>query len=162
MDKCLFWYRCTITSLIAFSLFSVAFGVLLKSPLVLLGLLPSLIFKPFALWLVSAFIEDIYDAIRKSIPATQLIVPLEIVGQDMFDSSSRSDTALLRQISSSSSAPNTATTSLGSYGREEMKKKTTVFLLNRQVSRDHSVDPDSIPRASEVVTLTRVRSLPPE
>lgn len=151
-----------------FSFLTIAFGVLLNSGIVVLGLLPSIIFKPFALWIVSGFIEHIYEDIRRSVP--QPILPVEVF--DTLDSATpgRSRSTSGRTGSSSGafarqSSTLTATTSIGStttngelYDRDEMKRKTTVFLLNKNARPQDGRS--GLPGANEYVTLTRIKSLP--
>jgi len=72
LEKCQIWQRFTISLLIAFTILTIAFGVLLSTALVILGLIPSLIYKPFAIWVVDGLIRDLKGHIGALFPTDSL------------------------------------------------------------------------------------------
>ncbi|ODM89454.1 hypothetical protein Ocin01_17228 [Orchesella cincta] len=61
LSYCLFWRGATITSLIVVGMLTLAFVTMVHDLILMLGYLPSLFSKPFSLWVVSAFIQELAE-----------------------------------------------------------------------------------------------------
>jgi len=59
LGRCLMWRGSSFATLTLFGLITMGFMVILKSPIIFLGFLPTLIFKPFAMWVVKGFIDEL-------------------------------------------------------------------------------------------------------
>jgi len=59
LGRCLMWRGSSIATLTIFGLITMGFMVTLKSLIIFLGFLPTLTFKPFALWVVKGFIDEL-------------------------------------------------------------------------------------------------------
>jgi len=87
LERSLLWQRFTISLLIGYTILTLAFGVLLSTLLVILALIPSLIFKPFAIWVVEGFVTDLRGLLMKSLaedPMTSLAGPEERKSTTVF------------------------------------------------------------------------------
>lgn len=61
LGRCLLWRGASIATLLLFGCMTIAFLAMMKSPSILLGFLPTLIFKPFGLWIVGGFISELRE-----------------------------------------------------------------------------------------------------
>ncbi len=55
----LLWRGSALATLALFGLVTISFVFMMKSATILLGFTPSLIFKPFAIWIVGGFIKEL-------------------------------------------------------------------------------------------------------
>lgn len=59
LGRCLLWRGSACATFGLFGLMTIAFVSMMKTPTIVLGFLPTLIFKPFALWVVGGFIKEL-------------------------------------------------------------------------------------------------------
>jgi len=109
LTYCLFWRGATITSLLVCGMLTLAFITMVHDLVPMLGYLPSLISKPFSLWIVNGFIVELGEL--RSFPFNTVGNNGEVI---------------------QGHPPAKPTFSLDDL--EGMKNKTTVFYMNQKAS----------------------------
>jgi hypothetical protein len=122
---------------------SIAFGIMLKTPLVILSVVPNVIFKPFAMWVVNGYIDDLLNAENAESIERRNMYRNQVgpgaagdMGHDDYDSESEPEEFL--------------DDSTNSGGRS--RKKTTAFVLKDDSTGEvEESDPEVLERRALIL-----------